>query len=187
MQKVLVPAGQYSTTMILSPHSFDPFAGPPSQCSLLSRSVISPCTRQQMLCCFMHDRLHMFRDIPPLDTCLPRRIAVLVLPERLNVPPSAIAHVRVVSSQSHLLHYITLPTAASLSLLVLETHLVLGLAAVSAAAGVPRHVLVVFPDLAYDVEEGIVNIDARFCRSLDECASERTCELTALCGYGNNG
>lgn len=54
-----------------------------------------------------------------------------------------------------------------------------------AAARVSRHVLVVLPDLAHDVEEGVVDVDAALGRRLDELAAERARELLALCGATN--
>jgi len=51
----------------------------------------------------------------------------------------------------------------------------------AAATRVPWHVLVVFADLAHDIVEGIVDVDARLRRGLDEFAAESARELFALC------
>ena len=42
----------------------------------------------------------------------------------------------------------------------------------TAGSGVARHVFVVFPDLAHDVVEGVVDVDAGFGGGLDEFAAE---------------
>ena len=42
----------------------------------------------------------------------------------------------------------------------------------TAGSGVPGHVFVVFPDLAHDVVESVVDVDAGFGRGLDEFATE---------------
>lgn len=48
-------------------------------------------------------------------------------------------------------------------------------------AWVAGHVLVVLPDLAHDVVEGVVDVDAGFGGRFDEFAAELSCELSALC------
>lgn len=79
------------------------------------------------------------------------------------------------------LHYRALCTAASVLFLVLETHLILWLTAAASTTGVSRHVLVVFPNLAYDVVESVVNVNARFGRRLDEFAAKLPREIPTLC------
>lgn len=50
-----------------------------------------------------------------------------------------------------------------------------------AAAGIAGHVFVVLADLADDVVEGVVDVDARFCGRLNELAAELAGERFALC------
>ena len=60
----------------------------------------------------------------------------------------------------------------------------LGHAILLAARGcacVRRHLLVVSADLPDDVVEGVVNVDARLGRCLDELAAELPGEVLALC------
>jgi hypothetical protein len=44
--------------------------------------------------------------------------------------------------------------------------------------------LIVLPNLTDEVTERLVNIDALFCRSLDEPATEELCKIAALCATG---
>lgn len=51
----------------------------------------------------------------------------------------------------------------------------------TAAAGVRRHVSVVSPDFANNVEEGVVDVDTGPGGCLDEFAAKSTCECGTLC------
>lgn len=75
------------------------------------------------------------------------------------------------------LHYRTLAAATVLVVLLAGLSVAGGVAATTAR----RHVPVVFPDLAYNVEEGVVNVLAGPGGGLDELASETTRELLAIC------
>lgn len=78
------------------------------------------------------------------------------------------------------LHYCALAAAAVLVFVHLKlVHVVV--VARSAAAGVRRHVSVVLANLAHDVEEGIVDINACPGGGLDELAAETACECGTLC------
>lgn len=81
------------------------------------------------------------------------------------------------------LHHYTLPTASSFLLLILKAHLVLWLVPTASTTGVSRHILVVFSNLANDIVEGVVDVDARLGGGLDELAAERSRELLALCEW----
>lgn len=79
------------------------------------------------------------------------------------------------------LHYRTL-AAAALLVLFAAVVVVRVVVAGSAAAGVGRHISVVFPDLTHDVVEGVVDVYAGPGGCLDELASaEAACERGALC------
>lgn len=77
-------------------------------------------------------------------------------------------------SSGHLLHNNT--TTASTTLLTTLAYIHLCLWSIStsvgAAGSVASHLFVISTDLADDIVEGIVNIDARFCRSFDEFAAK---------------
>lgn len=78
------------------------------------------------------------------------------------------------------LHYGALAAAAILVFVHLELiHVVV--VARSAAAGVRGHVSVVLANLAHDVEEGVVDVNASPGGCLDELASETACECGTLC------
>jgi hypothetical protein len=78
------------------------------------------------------------------------------------------------------LHYCALAAAAILVFVHLEIlHVVVVARAV--ATGVRRHVPVVSPDLADNVEEGVINVDTGPGGCLDELATETTCKCGALC------
>lgn len=84
--------------------------------------------------------------------------------------------------RAKVLHDRALAAAAGVVVVAVNLHLVvrtLGLRGV--ATLVAGHVFVVFPDLAHDVVEGVVDVDSRFGRRLDELAAEALCELLALC------
>jgi len=74
------------------------------------------------------------------------------------------------------------PAAAGVLVPAVHVHLIVRtLRLRAAAAGIAGHVFVVFPDLAHDVEEGVVDVDARLGRRLDELAAEGSGECSALC------
>jgi hypothetical protein len=63
--------------------------------------------------------------------------------------------------------------AAAASVLIVGTHLHLVVWCFARAGSwIARHVFVVFPDLAHDVVEGVVDVDAGFGGRLDEFAAE---------------
>lgn len=78
------------------------------------------------------------------------------------------------------LHYRAFP-AASRILLLIHLKLVLGLTPRTTTSRVSRHVFVVFPDLAHDVVKGVLDVDSRLSRGLDEFATKLSRELSALC------
>ena len=80
---------------------------------------------------------------------------------------------------SDTLHYGTLAAAAVL--LAVHVQVLLRFLARAAAAGVRGHVFVILADLANDVVEGVVDVDAGPGRSLDELAAERARERGTLC------
>jgi hypothetical protein len=64
-------------------------------------------------------------------------------------------------------------SAAATSILILTAHLHLMVWSFStASSGIAGHVFVVFPYLAHDVVEGVVDVDAGFGGGLDEFAAE---------------
>jgi hypothetical protein len=62
--------------------------------------------------------------------------------------------------------------AAGVLVLAVHLHLVVGLGLGVGAAGVAGHIFVVLADLADDVVEGVVDVDAGLGRGLDELAAE---------------
>lgn len=78
---------------------------------------------------------------------------------------------------ARLLHYRALAAAAVLVVLFAGLAVAGGVATATAGGHVP----VVFPNLAHDVVEGVVDVDAGPGGGLDELASEATRELLALC------
>lgn len=80
-------------------------------------------------------------------------------------------------------HDHTLGAAASLLVAIVHVHglrCAVGASGTAAAGGVALHLSVKSPDLAHDIVEGLVNIDARFGGSLDELATERPRKSLAL-------
>lgn len=71
-------------------------------------------------------------------------------------------------------HKYTLPAATRVRLAAIDIHILLGTAvgSVAASGGVAGHLLIVAPDLADDIVEGVVDVDARLRRGLDELAAE---------------
>jgi hypothetical protein len=85
----------------------------------------------------------------------------------------------VVPDGGTLLHYCALAATAVLVFVHLEVlHVVV---AGAVATRVRGHVPVVSPDLADNVEEGVVDINTGPGGCLDELATEATCECSTLC------
>lgn len=81
------------------------------------------------------------------------------------------------------LHDDTLGTAAGLSLAFAHLHFVGGAAAATVAAAACRvalHLAVETSDLSDDIVEGLINVDARLGRRLNELAAEVLCQGLAL-------
>ena len=78
--------------------------------------------------------------------------------------------------------------AATVRVALVHVHLLGGTAIRSCAWCAASDVAVVFADLADDVVESVLNVDARLGRCLDEFASEAASEFLALCrGCQSNG
>ena len=80
------------------------------------------------------------------------------------------------------LHYCASAAATLLLCVVLNVHLVDAILALRARRRtcVRRHLFVISANLSYDVVEGIVDIDTRFGRRLNELAAKLSCQVLAL-------
>jgi hypothetical protein len=105
-----------------------------------------------------------FHPLPVGDLVRPLLLLVLVL---LLLLPTG-------RSSRHLSHNYALSAAASLLLPALHIEILLGapVGPVGASCYVARHLLVVAPDLADEIIEGIVDVDTRLGGRLDEFAAE---------------